>query len=95
MIVWVEDDTEGRTILRGYDAKLRPVVVMREIDNGERWSIEHYKETHVIKAYGCPDPVKFVMRLISPRNEATNDQAPLLRYENFTTKETIEVWDVV
>ena len=94
MIIWVEDK-DGTTTLKGYDNKLRNVVTMREVEGGERWEITHYKEVHTIRASGCPDPVAFIMRLISPRNENPHEDLPFLRFNNNETGESIEVWEMI
>jgi hypothetical protein len=94
LIIWVKDEPGG-TVLKGYDHKLRNVVTMREIDDGENWQITHYKEVHTMRASGCPDPVDFIMRLISPRNEDTHDDLPFLMFSNFDTGENIEVWEMI
>jgi len=94
VIIWV-DKHEGTTRLRGYDRKLRNIVTMTETDGGENWRIQHYKETHVMKASGCPDPVDFIMRLISPRNEERYDDMAFLTFINHDTNESIEVWEMI
>lgn len=94
VIIWV-NDKDGTTTLKGYDHKLRNVVTMREIEGGEKWEIAHYKEVHTIKASGCPDPVAFIMRLISPRDEDEDDGVPFLMFNNHDTGESIEVWEMV
>lgn len=94
MIIWV-DTFNDDTRLRAYDHKLRHVATMSEIDNGEKWRIEHYKETHEMPASGCPDPVAFIMALISPRNTDPYDDLPFLSFVNHDTNETVEVWELI
>lgn len=94
MMVWVVK-TGNKVILKGFDSHMRQRIEMTEIE--DEWTIQTASGTYTINGQGCPDPVDFVMKLISPRREPTvNDRVemPFLTFKNDDSGERWEVWEV-
>ena len=48
-----------------------------------------------MKGAGCPDPIDFIFKLISPRQDLpVDDSIPYLRFQSNDTGELWEVWGV-
>lgn len=93
MIVWVQSDDGGRTVLTGFDGRLRERVKLIEDEN--EWEIHINSGIERMPADGTPDPIEFVMRLISPRKRPRDStEAPFLLFKNHDTGEAWEVWEV-
>ncbi len=95
MIGWVEKDDDV-TRLTIYNSRIKTIAALAEID-GEWLVIDvdnHLDPTiHTMIGRDCPDPVEFLMTLISPRN--TEDPGgPLVVFDRFDTSERWEIWEV-
>jgi hypothetical protein len=94
MMVWVHQNDDGSTELVGYEKGLK--VVARMVESGDDWTITSKSgDTYKMKGAGCPDPIDFIFKLISPRakDEATDD-VPFLRFKNHKSGECWEIWGV-
>ena len=94
MIAWVNKTTDDNTVLllfRRSRNKLKPVATMTEV--GDNWEIQvgDAKKT-TISGAGCPDPIEFLMTLVSPRNTVIDDNTPLMEFKRGSEK--WEVWEV-
>ena len=94
MIAWVNNTTDNSTVLllfRRNRTKLKPVATMTEV--GDQWEIQiGDQDKTYISGAGCPDPIEFLMTLVSPRNTVAQDSEPLMQYRRGDEK--WEVWEV-
>jgi len=93
-MVWVHSLGDGSTELIGYEKGMK--VVARMVENGDDWTITSKSgDTYNMKGAGCPDPIDFIFKLISPVMPINdNPDIPYLRFKNDTTGECWEVWGV-
>ena len=94
MMVWVKKDSDGNTILTAFNKNLKEITNM--IESGDDWTITSRSgEQYQMKGAGCPDPIDFIFKLISPRREIpVDDSIPYLRFQCNDTGELWEVWGV-
>lgn len=94
MIAWVNKTTDDNTVLLLFRRErhgLKPAATMTEVDDAWEIQIGDAKTT-TISGAGCPDPIEFLMTLVSPRNNAIDDKTPLMEYKRGNEK--WEVWEV-
>ena len=94
MMVWVHKNDDGSTELVGYEKGMK--VIARMIEVGDDWTISTRSgDRYTMKGAGCPDPIDFIFKLISPGNPGkAESDIPFLRFKNDTTGECWEVWGV-
>lgn len=95
MMVWVNKKPDGTTEMTGYDKGMK--VLTRMVEDGDDWTItSRAGGEYQMKGAGCPDPIEFIFRLISPRNHEMNldEKLPLLRFQSEESGELWEVWTV-
>jgi len=97
-MVWVCRDDEGSgdgTRIIGFDKRMREKV--RMVESGNDWTITNANgKTYEMKGNGCPDPLTFIMTLMSPRRSPADMVAdlPFMRYRHEDSGEVWEVWEV-
>ena len=94
MMVWVKKDSDGNTILTAFNKNLKEITSM--IESGDDWTITSRSgEQYQMKGAGCPDPIDFIFKLISPRKEMpVDDEIPYMTFQSNETGEKWEVWGV-
>ena len=94
MMVWVNHVNGTRTELIGYNKSMQ--VVSSMVESGDDWTITSRSgEQYQMKGAGCPDPIDFIFKLISPRQDLpVDDSIPYLRFQSNDTGELWEVWGV-
>ena len=93
-MVWVHKNDDGSTELIGYDKGMKQVA--RLVEDGDNWTITSRNgDKYQMKGAGCPDPIDFIFKLISPVMPIQDDaDIPYLRFKNDATGECWEVWAV-
>ncbi len=94
MMVWVNKKPDGTTELKGYNKSMSVITSM--VEDGDDWTITSRSgEEYQMKGAGCPDPIDFIFKLISPRQKMEiDDSIPYLRFQSNETGELWEVWAV-
>ena len=92
MMVWVHKNDDGSTELVGYDKGMKRIA--RMVEKGDDWIITSKNgDRYEMKGSGCPDPIDFIFKLISPVDPNPDVvDVPYLRFHNSSTGECWEVW---
>ena len=95
MIAWAGEVSilNGAKVLLCFNSNLKPVASMIEL--GDDWLVQNGTlAPFQIKGKGCPDPIEFMFKLVSPRKADIESDTPFLEFTNSESGERWEVWEV-
>lgn len=95
MIAWASKVKllNDSVVMLVFNERLKPVGSM--IEQGNDWLVQNGDLLPFqIKADGCPDPMDFMFKLTSPRNEDIEADKPFMEFTMHDGGERWEVWEV-
>ena len=94
MIAWVQRiPIIDATVVLGFNKSVKPVGAI--VEQGNDWVVMNGNaQPYLMKGDGCPDPIDFLMKLVSPIKRDIEADTPLMSFDKPDTNERWEVWSV-
>ena len=95
MIAWAGDVQilNGAKVLLMFNDRMKAVASM--IEMGDEWLVQNGElPPFQMSGQGCPDPIDFMFKLVSPTSPDIESDTPFLEFTKNDTNERWEVWEV-